>query len=201
MSEEALVSKVYGIDLGTTYSAISYINEDGKPEIIKNIEGDATTPSVVLFDAGESPDKPSIVVGKVAKSTGSASPDNVIAFVKQEMGTDWKREILGKEWTPETVSSCILKKLKDDAHAHDFDVKDVVITCPAYFGDAQRKATKAAGEMVGLNVLGIIDEPVAAAMHYGLNKVDGNRTAIVYDLGGGTFDVTVINVSDYSNIS
>ena len=199
MSEET-ISKVYGIDLGTTYSAISCINEDGKPEIIKNMEGFSTTPSVVLYEESSDPDHPvNVTVGETAKEGGKTMPDNVVSFIKQEMGTGWTREIAGMNLTPVTVSAHILEKLVRDAKLSDHDVKNVIITCPAYFDAAQREATKSAGEIAGLNVLQIIDEPVAAAMHYGLNKVNGNRKAIVYDLGGGTFDVSVVEITNEDN--
>ena len=195
MSEETKVTKVYGIDLGTTYSAIACINEDGKPEIIKNMEGDSTTPSVVLFEPGSDPAKPNFTVGKAAKSAGATMANNVVAFIKRLMGKETWVEIEGLKLNPQKVSSYILRKLVEDAKLAGEEVKDVVITCPAYFDDAKRRATREAGEIAGLNVLQIVDEPVAAAMHYGLNKVEGNRTAIVYDLGGGTFDVTVVKIS------
>ena len=187
-------NKVYGIDLGTTYSAIAFVNEDGKTEIIPNSDSDRVTPSVVFF---ESADK--IIVGKEARETAKTDPDRVVSFVKREIGTAWTKEIDGKAFTPEEISAFILKRLANDAKlTADHDVKDVVITCPAYFNDAERQATRAAGQIAGLNVIQILDEPVAAAINYGFNNIGENSTAIVYDLGGGTFDVTVIKIENGS---
>lgn len=196
MSDTTEKKRVYGIDLGTTYSAIAFINDDGKPEIIPNSDNERITPSVVFFDEPSEEGKVgNVVVGKIAKTSAQTAPERVISFVKQEMGTAWTKEIDGITLNPEKVSSYILRRLAEDAkNCAGHDVKDVVITCPAYFGDAERKATMAAGEIAGLNVLQLLDEPVAAAMHYGLNKSEGDRTAIVYDLGGGTFDVTVVAI-------
>ncbi len=196
MSETTDKKRVYGIDLGTTYSAIAFINDDGKPEIIPNSDNERITPSVVFFEESSEEGKVgNVAVGKIAKEAAKTDPSRVISFVKQEMGTGWTKEIDGITLNPEKVSSYILKRLAGDAKlTADHDVKDVVITCPAYFGDAERKATIAAGQIAGLNVLQLLDEPVAAAMHYGLNKSEGDRTAIVYDLGGGTFDVTVVAI-------
>lgn len=196
MSETTEKSVVYGIDLGTTYSAIAFINDDGKPEIIPNSDNERITPSVVFFEEPSEEGKVgNVVVGKIAKESAKTDPTRVISFVKQEMGTGWTKELDGITLNPEKVSSYILRRLAGDAMSSSgHDVKDVVITCPAYFGDAERKATMAAGEIAGLNVLQLLDEPVAAAMHYGLNKSEGDRTAIVYDLGGGTFDVTVVAI-------
>ncbi len=196
MADTTEKKRVYGIDLGTTYSAIAFINDDGKPEIIPNSDNERITPSVVFFEEPSEEGKVgNVVVGKIAKESAKTDPARVISFVKQEMGTGWTKELDGITLNPEKVSSYILTRLAGDAKTcAGHDVKDVIITCPAYFGDAERKATKAAGEIAGLNVLQIIDEPVAAAMHYGLNKAEGDRTAIVYDLGGGTFDVTVVSI-------
>lgn len=186
-------NKVYGIDLGTTYSAISFINEDGKPEIINNSEGDQITASAVFFE----PDSANVVVGKTAKEEGKMESDRVVTLIKREMGTEWKMDFDGKTYTPESISALILEKLVKGARENGgHEVKDVVITCPAYFGDAERKATKTAGELAGLNVLRIVDEPIAAAMNYGVTAdTDEAKHVIVYDLGGGTFDVTVVRVS------
>ncbi|MBR2873272.1 MAG: Hsp70 family protein, partial [Lentisphaeria bacterium] len=190
--------RVYGIDLGTTYSAISYVNDNGEPEIIINSDNERTTPSVVFFDEPDEYGAPCIVVGRFAKGSGwIISPERTFAFIKQQMGTDWTCEIDGIKLTPEKVSAYILRRLVVDAkRCWDLDVEDVVITCPAYFDAVRRQATIDAGKIAGLNVLRIIDEPVAAVLHYGLNNESGeNKTAIVYDLGGGTFDVTVVSIS------
>ncbi len=186
------MSRIVGIDLGTTYSAIAMVNEHGKPEIIANREGEQITPSVVLFD-GEMP-----IVGSIAKRSAVASPLNVVQFVKRKMGSpDWKFVIDdGSQYTPEGISAIILKRLKEDAEATlGEEIVDAVITVPAYFDDAQRKATQDAGRMAGLNVLRIINEPTAAALAYGIDKLQQEQTIMVYDLGGGTFDVTIMHIS------
>ncbi|MDY0152130.1 MAG: Hsp70 family protein [Candidatus Cloacimonas sp.] len=182
---------IVGIDLGTTYSSIAYINQHGKPEIITNREGERIMPSVVLFD-GDSP-----IVGTIAKNSGSASPLNICQFVKRHMGEkDWKfTDDNDKEYTPEEVSALILKRLKDDAQTSlGFEINDAVITVPAYFNDAQRKSTQDAGKIAGLNVLRIINEPTAAALAYGIDQ-SIEQTILVYDLGGGTFDVTIMRIT------
>ena len=195
MSETNELKTIYGIDLGTTYSAISCLDEAGKPEILTNTLSGRITPSVVFFQQPDESGKIQIDVGQTAKEAGTADPDNVVAFIKQQMGSDWKKEFFGMEFTPQMISAEILKKLvKDAKEMHQKDVKDVVITCPAYFGDKERAATKEAGKLAGLNVIKILEEPIAAALHYGLNKSEGDRTSIVYDLGGGTFDVAVISI-------
>jgi molecular chaperone DnaK (HSP70) len=187
--------QVYGIDLGTTYSAISYINEFGKAEIIKNSDGDSITPSVVFYET-----EANITVGKIAKEAGSASKEDaerVVDFVKRQMSnTTYAFEVFGKQHDPVAISGLILKRLVNDAkEVGGHDVKDVVITCPAYFGELERTRTRQAGESIGLNVIAILDEPVAAALNYGLEKADTKgKNVIVYDLGGGTFDVTVISI-------
>jgi len=185
------MGKIVGIDLGTTYSVIAYMNKYGKAEIIHNREGDRITPSVVLFD-GEMP-----LVGSIAKRSASATPLNVIQFVKRQMG-DPKvkyRTENGETYIPEEVSAIILKRLKEDAENYlDEPVTDAVITVPAYFNDAQRKATKDAGQIAGLNVLRIINEPTAAALAYGTEKCEKAERVMVYDLGGGTFDITIMDV-------
>jgi molecular chaperone DnaK (HSP70) len=194
--------KVYGIDLGTTYSAIAVVNEEGRPEIVPNLDGDRITASAVFFEPSDEPGRPNVVVGKTAKEAGRQDADHFVDLVKYYMGdAEWKREIEGISWTPEMISAAIIKKLVKGVEYRDAidaveQVKDVVITCPAYFNDAQRCATRFAGEILGLKVLAVINEPTAAALHYGLNNVPGEQAAVVYDLGGATFDVTVVKVSN-----
>ena len=188
------LKKIYGIDLGTTYSAISIVNDHGEAEIIKNSDGDSITPSVVYI---ENPDN--IVVGKVAKEQKSIFPEQAVEFVKRQMGDEnAKFQILGQSYTPVEISSFILKRIVKDAEAlRGEEIKDVVITCPAYFGEKERVATRQAGEMAGLNVVRILDEPVAAALAYGLNSMAGEtKNILVYDLGGGTFDITVLHIEN-----
>src|SRR5579885_3206991 len=170
-------TKVFGIDLGTTYSCIAHVDEYGKPEVITNEEGERTTPSVILF---ESPDN--IVVGKVAKESAVLSPDRVVAMVKRHMGEEnWEFECDGLHYTPEEISSYILRKLaKDTEEKLGIPVKDVVITCPAYFGIAEREATANAGKIAGLNVREVINEPTAAAIVYGLQN-EKDQVVLVYD--------------------
>ena len=185
------MSKVVGIDLGTTFSSIAVVNQHGKPEIIPNREGERITPSVVLFDD----DMP--IVGSIAKRSAVASPLNAAQLVKRQMGNpSWKfLTEAGEEYTPEEISAMILKRLKEDAETMlGEDIHDAVITVPAYFDDAQRKATQDAGRIAGLNVLRIINEPTAAALAYGLDKIEQKQTLLVYDLGGGTFDVTIMRL-------
>lgn len=185
--------EVYGIDLGTTYSAIAWLDQNGKPEVLANIDGQPTTPSVVYF---ESPDN--IIVGETAKEM-IPQPDGagrVVSFIKREMGNSGYTFTTpdGKSYTPIEISGFILKKLVQDAEAKTGSpVKNVVITCPAYFGTDEHRATKEAGKYAGLNVLKILNEPTAAAFAYGI-KEDEPQTVLVYDLGGGTFDATIIRV-------
>ncbi len=188
MSEEKSV--VVGIDLGTTFSAIAYLDEHGKANVIPNSDNERITPSVVLFDEDE------VVVGKIAKINALADPENVVEFVKREMGNEnWEREFFGKKYTPEIISSLILKRVVSDAEKNlQVKIKEAVITVPAYFGDIERKATQDAGKIAGLNILGIINEPTAAALAYGIDKLNKNQKVLVYDLGGGTFDVTVLQI-------
>ncbi|KKF98459.1 Hsp70 family protein [Methanosarcina mazei] len=183
---------VYGIDLGTTYSCISYVDESGRANVIKNLEGTNTTPSVVNF---ASPNQ--VVVGQVAKESAVIDPNNTVSLVKTLMGKNsFAINYNGEDKSPEEVSAYILRKLAEDAAKEiDAEVKDVVITCPAYFGTAERTATKNAGIIAGLNVLEIISEPVAAAIYYGCTKEHEEKTILVYDLGGGTFDVTIMNIN------
>jgi len=183
---------VLGIDLGTTYSCMAYVDETGRATVIKNYEGDYITPSVVSFRESNK-----ISVGKTAKEEAIIYPESTVQLVKTLMG---KSEVAisyeGKTYSPIEVSSYILKKLVEDASKElDTEVKDVVITVPAYFGSAEREATKIAGDVAGLNVLEILPEPVAAAMYYGYTREQDEKTILVFDLGGGTFDVTIINIS------
>ncbi len=182
---------VFGIDLGTTYSCIAYVDETGRATVVNNQEGTNTTPSVVNF---ASPSQ--VVVGQVAKENAVIDPQNTVALVKTLMGkSNFAINYNGEDKSPEEVSAYILRKLAEDASKLiDTEVKDVVITCPAYFGTAERTATKNAGEIAGLNVIEIISEPTAAALYYGCAKEQGEKTILVYDLGGGTFDVTVMRI-------
>ncbi len=183
------MGRAVGIDLGTTNSCIATL-EGGQPTVIVNAEGQRTTPSVVAFGKnGE------ILVGDVAKRQAVTNVDRTISSVKRHMGTDWTKEIDGKKWTPQEISAQILMKLKRDAEAYLGDkVTDAVITCPAYFDDAQRQATRDAGKIAGLNVLRIINEPTAAALAYGLQKGKEDERILVFDLGGGTFDVSLLEI-------
>src|SRR5699024_5699255 len=186
------MAKIIGIDLGTTNSAVAVI-EGGDATIIPNTEGNRTTPSIVAFTKdGER------LVGETAKRQAITNPDRTISSIKREMGTDYKtNEIDGKKYTPEEVSAMILQKLKSDAEAYLNDtVTDAVITVPAYFTDAQRQATKDAGKIAGLNVSRIINEPTAAALAYGMDEEHDQAKIMVYDLGGGTFDVSILEVGD-----
>ncbi len=182
------MSKVIGIDLGTTNSCVATI-ENGEPIVIANAEGARTTPSVVAFNKdGER------LIGITAKRQAVTNPERTMISVKRHMGTNWKRDIDGTDYTPQEISAFILQKLKADAEAYlGHEVKQAVITCPAYFTDAQRKATKDAGRIAGMDVLRIINEPTAAALAYGADKGD-DQTILVYDLGGGTFDVSILEI-------
>ncbi|MBF55074.1 MAG: molecular chaperone DnaK [Euryarchaeota archaeon] len=182
------MSKVIGIDLGTTNSCVATI-ENGEPIVIANAEGARTTPSVVAFNKdGER------LIGITAKRQAVTNPERTMISVKRHMGTDWKTDIDGTEYTPQEISAFILQKLKADAEAYlGHEIKQAVITCPAYFTDAQRKATKDAGRIAGMDVLRIINEPTAAALAYGADKGD-DQTILVYDLGGGTFDVSILEI-------
>lgn len=183
---------VFGIDLGTTYSCIAYVDETGRATVVNNSEGTNTTPSVVNF---ASPSQ--VVVGQVAKENAVIDPDNTISLVKTLMGkTDFAISYNGEDKSPEEVSAYILRKVAEDAAKMlDTEVRDVVITCPAYFGTAERTATKNAGIIAGLNVLEVISEPTAAALYYGCAREQEEKTILVFDLGGGTFDVTIMNIS------
>lgn len=182
---------VLGIDLGTTFSAMAYVNEHGKPEIIPNSEGFPTTPSIVHFY-----DEDACVVGEEAVKMVVIDPENVVRFIKRHMGEeDFTLDFYGRPYTPQEVSALILRKLKEDSEeAMGQEIRDAVITVPAYFHSAQRGATAEAGAIAGLNVLSIINEPTAAAIAYGLDRIGGQRKLLVLDLGGGTFDVTVMEI-------
>jgi molecular chaperone DnaK len=185
------MSRAVGIDLGTTNSCVSVL-EGGEPTVIANAEGARTTPSVVAFAKnGE------VLVGEVAKRQAVTNVDRTIRSVKRHMGTDWSVDIDGKAYTSQEISARVLQKLKRDAEAYLGEtVTDAVITVPAYFNDAQRQATKEAGEIAGLNVLRIVNEPTAAALAYGLDKGDKEQTILVFDLGGGTFDVSLLEIGE-----
>ena len=184
------MARAVGIDLGTTNSVVAVL-EGGEPTVVTNAEGSRTTPSVVAFaKSGE------VLVGEVAKRQAVTNVDRTIRSVKRHMGTDWKTEIDTKQLTPQQISAFILQKLKRDAEAYLGEaVTDAVITVPAYFSDAQRQATKEAGEIAGLNVQRIINEPTAAALAYGLDK-ESDQTILVFDLGGGTFDVSLLEIGE-----
>ncbi|MBR0423072.1 MAG: molecular chaperone DnaK [Clostridia bacterium] len=184
------MAKIIGIDLGTTNSCVSVI-EGGEPVVIPNAEGSRTTPSVVAFSkTGER------MIGQVAKRQAITNPDRTVISIKREMGTDYKVTVDGKSYTPQEISAMILQKLKTDAESYLGDkVTEAVITVPAYFTDAQRQATKDAGKIAGLNVKRIINEPTAAALSYGIDK-ENDQKVLVYDLGGGTFDVSIIEMGD-----
>ena len=185
------MSRPVGIDLGTTNSVVSVL-EGGEPNVIANSEGSRTTPSIVAFAKnGE------VLVGEVAKRQAVTNPERTIRSVKRHMGTGWEIEIDDKPYTAQEISARILQKLKRDAEAYlGESVSDAVITVPAYFNDAQRQATKEAGEIAGLNVLRIINEPTAAALAYGLDKAEKEQLILVYDLGGGTFDVSLLEIGE-----
>ena len=184
------MSKVIGIDLGTTNSCVA-VMEGGEAVVIPNAEGNRTTPSVVAFSkTGER------MVGQVAKRQAITNPDRTISSIKREMGTDHRVSIDGKNYTPQEISAMILQKLKADAEAYlGTPVSEAVITVPAYFTDSQRQATKDAGKIAGLDVKRIINEPTAAALAYGLDK-ESEQKIMVYDLGGGTFDVSILDIGD-----
>ena len=184
------MSKIIGIDLGTTNSCVSVI-EGGEPVVIPNAEGARTTPSVVAFSKdGER------MVGNVAKRQAITNPEKTISSIKRHMGSDYKVNIDGKAYTPQEISAIILQKLKSDAEAYLGEkVTEAVITVPAYFTDSQRQATKDAGKIAGLDVKRIINEPTAAALAFGIDKEDDQKV-MVYDLGGGTFDVSIIEMGD-----
>src|ERR1700678_4405771 len=187
--------KAVGIDLGTTFSAIAHIDPYGKPQIIPNAESERIAPSVILFDGANA------IVGTHAKQNAVAEPEKIVDFVKREMGkskADFHREFNNHVYTAKEFSAIIIKKLKNDAQKYlGSEITDAVITVPAYFNDAERTATLHAGQLAGLNVLQIINEPTAAALAYGIDKLDKDQTVFVFDLGGGTFDVTIMRIEDH----
>ena len=183
-----------GIDLGTTYSALAHVDDYGKAAIVPNAESERITPSVILFDGNNA------IVGTIAKQSAVAEPENVVQYIKREMGRPgeaYRKEFAGTVYSAEELSAMIIKKLKRDAERYvDKEITDAVITVPAYFTDAQRTATLHAGQIAGFNVLSIINEPTAAALAYGLDRLHSNETVFVFDLGGGTFDVTIMRIKD-----
>src|SRR5437867_1304483 len=187
--------KAVGIDLGTTFSAVAHIDAYGKPQIIPNAESERITPSVILFD------KNNVVVGTIARNSAVAEPEKIVDFIKREMGKpkeQFHREFGGVIYSAEELSALIVKKLIVDAERYLKEpITDAVITVPAYFNDAERTATITAGQLAGLNVLQIINEPTAAALAYGLDKLDQDQTVFVFDLGGGTFDVTIMRIQEH----
>ena len=183
------MGKAVGIDLGTTNSVVAVL-EGGEPSVIANAEGNRTTPSIVAFKSEE------VLVGELAKRQAITNPDNTVRSIKRHIGTDWKEKFEDKEYTPQEISARILQKLKRDAEAYlGDDVTEAVITVPAYFNDAERQATKEAGQIAGLNVLRIINEPTAASLAYGLENNEDQKI-LVFDLGGGTFDVSILEISE-----
>ena len=190
--ERQMGSKVVGIDLGMRFSAIAYVNEDGEPEIIPNAEGQRRTPSVIMFEDDL------VIVGEIAKQTASAVPEQIVEFINREMGKskeEFFREFDGKEYSAEELSALILRKLKQDAEAYlNTEITDVVIMVPAYFHDAEREATRNAGRIAGLNVLQVINESTAAAFAYGIHLHGSDQNVLVFNLGGGTFDATIMKV-------
>src|SRR3954467_11670805 len=195
MTQPATRRKVVGIDLGTTFCAIAHIDPYGKPQIIPNVESERLTPSVVLFDDA------AVIVGTLAKNNSVAEAEKIVDFVKREMGKpkeQFSRDFNGKVYSAEELSAVILMKLKKDAETYLKEpVTDAVITVPAYFNDAERTATITAGQLAGLNVLQIVNEPTAAALAFGLDKLEETQTVFVFDLGGGTFDVTIMRIDGH----
>ncbi|MCK4310863.1 MAG: Hsp70 family protein, partial [Methanomicrobia archaeon] len=183
------MGKILGIDLGTTNSCMAVI-EGGTSKVIPNAEGNRTTPSVVAFTK-----EGQMIVGEPAKRQSISNPDGTVTSIKRKMGTKEKIKIGKKEYTPEEISAFVLQKMKRDAENYLGEkIKEAVITVPAYFNNSQREATKAAGEIAGLEVKRIINEPTASCLAYGLDKIKEDQTILVYDLGGGTFDVSVLDV-------
>ena len=185
------MGKIIGIDLGTTNSCVA-VFEGGEPAVITNPEGSRTTPSVVAFSkTGER------MIGQIAKRQAITNPDKTVMSIKRHMGTDYKVDIDGKKYTPQEISAMVLQKLKADAESYlGTTVSQAVITVPAYFSDSQRQATKDAGKIAGLEVLRIINEPTAAALAYGIDKDGIDQKVMIFDLGGGTFDVSILEISD-----
>jgi molecular chaperone DnaK len=183
-----------GIDLGTTYSAIAYVDEYGRQSLIPNSENERLTPSVILFDGQHA------IVGSVARQNAVAEPEKIVDFVKREIGkskSQFHREFDGRQYSAEELSALILRKLRNDAEKFlGRAITDAVITVPAYFNDAERTATVQAGKLAGLNVIGVINEPTAAALAYGFRQLEGKKTVLVFDLGGGTLDVTIMGIAD-----
>src|SRR5256712_8588749 len=185
------MARAVGIDLGTTNSVVAIL-EGGEPTVIANAEGSRTTPSFVAFAKNAE-----VLVGEVARRQAVTNVDRTIRSVKRHMGTDWSVNIDGKKFSPQQISAFILQKLKRDEESYLGEkITDAVITTPAYFNDAQRQATKEAGQIAGLNVLRIINEPTAAALAYGLDKGGADQTILVFDLGGGTFDVSILEIGE-----
>ena len=189
------MGKVVGIDLGTTFSAIAHINEDNRPEVIPNAEGERITPSVIMFDDDVT------IVGETAWRSRVAEPEKVVQFVKLQMGKskdEFSMEFGGKAYSADELSALILKKLKQDAEAYlGTEITDAVITVPAYFREPERQATRNAGKIAGLNVLGVLNEPAAVVLAHGIDFYESGQTVFVFDLGGGTFDVTIMKVSEF----
>ena len=187
------MGKIIGIDLGTTNSCVA-VYEGGEPVVITNPEGSRTTPSVVAFSKNDSKER---IVGQTAKRQAIQNPERTVMSIKRKMGTNETVDIDGKKYTPQEISAMILQKLKADAEAYlGTKVTQAVITVPAYFNDAQRQATKDAGKIAGLEVLRIINEPTAAALAYGVDKEGMDQKVMIFDLGGGTFDVAILEISD-----
>src|SRR6184192_2727032 len=185
------MARAVGIDLGTTNSVVAVLS-GGEPTVIANAEGSRTTPSVVAFAKNAE-----VLVGEVAKRQAVTNVDRTIRSVKRQMGTNWSVKIDDKKFTAQQISAFILQKLKRDAESYLGEtITDAVITTPAYFNDAQRQATKEAGEIAGFNVLRIVNEPTAAALAYGLDKGSKEQTVLVFDLGGGTFDVSLLELGE-----
>ena len=195
-TDESELAHAVGIDLGTTFSSLAYVNAAGNPVIVPNAEGELLTPSVVAFT------KDAILVGRDARREALADPSRAVLHIKREMGNPhWRFKVDGETYTPESISALILKKLKQDAELHIGPVERAVITVPAYFDDVRRKATEDAGAIAGLEVIDIVNEPTAGALAYGLGETAEDGVFLVYDLGGGTFDVTVIDKKGYEFIT